>query len=776
MRTRSLFFAPALLFAACTGDTTIDETTTIRGHVFDADTMTSLADARVTGTPQLGSVTTDAEGNFAFEGARFATLYQLRVERQGYQEATTTVTPTVRDEDPIEIGLSVVVACSPGTRMCVGGTDTPGIQTCSDRGDELLITDCPATQVCDPTTITCRATHTLTLTPPTGGTITSQPTGLSCGVSCEKAFIEGTTVTLRANAHGGASFTGWTGDCSGNEMTCDLTMTGPHTAGATFDDFSLTVERRGGGQGTVTSMPAGIDCGTTCSSQFDEDTMVTLTATPNAPSVFNGWAGDCAGNAPTCTVTIDGSKRAIARFAIPQFPLTVTLAGTGAGTVTSEPEGIDCGSECTADYDIDTMVTLTAEPANGSTFEGFAGACTGMTCTVTMDQARDVTATFDGISYPLAVTVGGTGGGTVTSMPGGINCNPTCTASYGPGAAITLTANPAPTSAFGGWSDACAAAGTNLTCDVTMDMALTVGAQFDIVAQALTVAVTGNGRITSTPVGIDCPGDCDEAFPTGTMVTLLAAPNAGSGFAAWQGACAGSGASCQLTVNAGTMATAAFLPLTQLPLPVDGNCTALFHFDGAQPYTSACGGGGPAAITGTYASVASRNTYLMNALDAGGATEEAWIDTASNAPAPPNATIELTVRKDGPAFDGRGRGALFCDHDTLDPNRVGFCMVVADDGMLIAQTRNAAQQTTTASSAVGRLTNGAWYHVGATISSAGGLALFVDGTEVARVAGAPNWTASSSTAWVGAAREGAGAIQRLDGTIDEVRVSDVVRY
>ncbi len=773
---RSLLLAPALVFAACTGDTTIDETTTILGHVFDAETMEDLADARVTATPRLGTVTTDGEGNFAFEGARFATLYQLRIERQGYQDATVNVTPTVRDEDPIEISMSVVVACTPGARSCVVGSEVEGIQTCSDRGNELLVTECPAEQVCDQATVACRAAHTLTLDAPTGGVITSQPSGLNCGVSCEKAFVEGTTVTLRANAIGAATFTGWTGDCSGLEPTCELTMNGPHTAGAAFDDFSLTVERRGGGQGAVTSQPMGIDCGSTCTSNFDEGTMVTLTATPNAPSVFNGWGADCAGAAPTCTVTIDGSKRAVARFAIPQFPLTVTPAGTGAGVITSEPSGIDCGSECAADFDIDTMVTLTAEPANGSTFEGFAGACTGMTCTVTMDQARDVTATFDGISYPLAVTVGGTGGGVVTSMPGGIDCGATCTASYGPGTAITLTANPAGNSAFGGWSDACAAAGTNLTCDVTMDMALTVGAQFDVVAEALTVAVTGNGRITSTPVGIDCPGDCDEAFPTGTMVTLLAAPNAGSGFAAWQGACAGSGASCMVTVNAGTTATAEFLPLTQLPLAADGACTALYRFNGAQPYASACGAGGPASIVGTYTPVASRNAYLVDALDAGGATEEAWIDTVSAAPAPPDATIELTVRKDGPAFEGRGRGTLFSDFDTTDPNRVGFSMVVANDGMLIAQTRNAAGQTTTASSAVGRLTNGVWYHVSATISGSGGLGLFVDGTEVARANGAPNWTASSSTAWVGAAREGAGAINRLDGAVDEVRVSNVVRY
>ncbi len=775
---RSLLLAPALLFVACTGDTTIDETTTIRGIVIDADTMTPLAEARVTAMPRLGNIITDAAGSFEFEGARYGTLYQLRIQSQGYQDATVNVTPSVSDEEPIEVRMSVVVACSPGASSCLVGAAIEGIQTCNARGNEFTVSECPAAQVCDPATIACSVAHTLTLEAPTGGVITSQPAGLNCGVSCEKAFVAGTMVTLRANPLGAATFTGWTGDCAGQGTmpTCTLTMDAARTAGAAFDDFSLTVERRGDGEGTVTSDPAGIDCGTTCTSTFDESTMVTLTAAPTAPSVFGSWGGDCSGASPTCTVTIDGSKRAVARFQIPRFPLDVSLAGTGAGVVTSMPAGIDCGSECSFDFVIDTMVTLTAEPANGSTFEGFAGACTGMTCTVTMDQARSVTASFDGIAYPLTVTNGGTGGGVVTSMPGGIDCGATCSASYGPGTVVTLTAAPAGNSLFGGWSDACAAQGTTPTCDVTMDMAQSVGAQFDINAVALTVNVNGDGRIVSTPVGIDCPGDCDEAFTPGTMVTLDATANPGSGFAAWQGDCAGSGASCMITAMAGSAATADFLPSTELPLPADGSCTALYHFDGAQPYSSACGAGGPASIVGTYAVAASRNTYLQDALDAGGATEEAWIDTVAAGPAPPNATVELTVRKDGPAFDGRTRGTLYADYDSTDPNRVGFSLVVVDDGTLVAQTRNAAQQTTTASTAVGQLTDGVWYHVSATISDTGGLALFVDGVEVARTAGAPNWTASSSTAWVGAAREGAGAIDRFDGAVDELRVSNVVRY
>jgi hypothetical protein len=75
----------------------------------------------------------------------------------------------------------------------------------------------------------------------------------------------------------------------------------------------------------------------------------------------------------------------------------VVKAGTGAGTVVSAPAGIDCGGDCTEAYGRDTQVTLAAGAAEGSRFEGFSGGgCSGRepTCTVTMSEARTVTATF----------------------------------------------------------------------------------------------------------------------------------------------------------------------------------------------------------------------------------------------------------------------------------------------------------------------------------------------------------------------------------------------
>ncbi len=160
---------------------------------------------------------------------------------------------------------------------------------------------------------------------------------------------------------------------------------------------TLTLGKAGNGAGSVTSNPAGIDCGSTCSHDFEHGTSVTLTATASAGSTFSGWSGACSGSG-TCTLTMDQGRFATATFTlVPLTAKTLTLgkAGNGAGSVTSIPAGIDCGSTCSHDFEHGTSVTLTATASAGSTFSGWSGACSGSgTCTLTMDQGRSATATF----------------------------------------------------------------------------------------------------------------------------------------------------------------------------------------------------------------------------------------------------------------------------------------------------------------------------------------------------------------------------------------------
>ena len=79
------------------------------------------------------------------------------------------------------------------------------------------------------------------------------------------------------------------------------------------------------------------------------------------------------------------------------YSLTVTMSGTGSGTVTSSPAGINCGSECSETFQKPTNAKLTAKADSGSTFTGWSGGGYSGTkpCQVTVNSAITITATFD---------------------------------------------------------------------------------------------------------------------------------------------------------------------------------------------------------------------------------------------------------------------------------------------------------------------------------------------------------------------------------------------
>ena len=80
---------------------------------------------------------------------------------------------------------------------------------------------------------------------------------------------------------------------------------------------ALTVVRNGSGSGTVTSSPAGINCGATCNVTFPAGTAVTLTATPtSAASTFTGWLGNGCTGTSTCTKTLAAAGNVSATFAL----------------------------------------------------------------------------------------------------------------------------------------------------------------------------------------------------------------------------------------------------------------------------------------------------------------------------------------------------------------------------------------------------------------------------------------------------------------------------
>src|SRR5207302_1066292 len=163
------------------------------------------------------------------------------------------------------------------------------------------------------------------------------------------------------------------------------------------------------------------------------------------------------------------------------------------------------------------------------------------------------------INAANTLTVSETGKGTITSLPGGINCPTACSANFAPGTAVTLTATPASGWTFKAWGGACSGTGT---CTVTMNTSQNVSATFSTTNKPPVSAVGGPaGGVASSPAGIDCGATCSASFNSGTPVTLTASPASGWSFQGWGGACSGTG-TCSLTMTTNQNVSAAFVPIT----------------------------------------------------------------------------------------------------------------------------------------------------------------------------------------------------------------------
>ena len=251
-------------------------------------------------------------------------------------------------------------------------------------------------------------------------------------------------------------------------------------------------------------------------------------------------------------------------FGVVTHPLSVARTGAGAGSVWSGGGEIDCPARCSASVRQGTTVTLHAEPADGSVFTWWGGACAGAgtstSCTVRVDAATNVTARFD---KRVAVKVDVWGGGSVRADAAGVTCPAVCTGSMLTGRQVTFVATAAPGWEFGWWSGGCK--GTTTTCTMTVTAQTTVVAMF---ARPGTVKATRRGSgaaagsVVSDPAGLDCGPTCTAQFAPGTPVTLTAVAPAGTVFGGWSGACAGKNPVCALVAGQPTYATANFISLS----------------------------------------------------------------------------------------------------------------------------------------------------------------------------------------------------------------------
>jgi hypothetical protein len=153
--------------------------------------------------------------------------------------------------------------------------------------------------------------------------------------------------------------------------------------------FGLTIT----GPGDVTADVPGLQCAATCTTTWNANTRLNLSATPRAGQKLVRWEGACSG-ASVCNVSVGEGSAVTAFFAPLVFRLTVGVSGRGS--VKSSRAGITCRPRCSASFPSYVPLRLHATPAKGWKFRSWSGACTGRnrSCTVPMTAATSARAVF----------------------------------------------------------------------------------------------------------------------------------------------------------------------------------------------------------------------------------------------------------------------------------------------------------------------------------------------------------------------------------------------
>jgi Fe-S cluster biogenesis protein NfuA len=393
--------------------------------------------------------------------------------------------------------------------------------------------------------------------------------------SCESEYEEGTELTLIAEPESGSELLEWQGDCdtiTGSE--CEVEINEAKTIEAVFglEEFELEVKTAGSGEGTV---QCEVDFGPTepcpASESYPFGAEVTLYAEAEPGSQFSEWGGDCTGEEPECTLTVEEALSVTATFEPgPFFALNIEEPGTGEGSVECEVEA-GPAEPCEAEYPQGALVTVIAEAAPGSEFTEWGGECdiaSGNECEVEISEERTIEVVFEeelSGEFHLTIAKAGTGAGSVECEVNGGSLEP-CEATYPEGTELVLVATPETGSEFAGYSsgNGSTSACSSSPCAFALEANSKVTATFNLIPAKFALKVkksgTGAGKVESTaPVSpkISCGTECEAEFTEGTKVTLTQSAAAGSEFIEWAGACSGTG-SCEVTISEAKEVTATF--------------------------------------------------------------------------------------------------------------------------------------------------------------------------------------------------------------------------
>jgi len=329
--------------------------------------------------------------------------------------------------------------------------------------------------------------------------------------------------------------------------------------------YTLTLSFSGSGSVVLNPPPPPNTFTASTIQSYSSGTVVTLTATPAAGYVFQGWTGDLTGSNNPTTLAMSSNKAVTAIF-IPRV-LSLSLAFSGNGSVgISPPSGTSYTVPTVKSFNYGTIVTLAATPATGYVFDRWTGPGfyipgesmifdgdgsqrSGLENPVSFPLYwdRSVTAVF----LPQLFTVS-----TSTSGGGTISLSPSLT-TYPYGTQVTVTAIGQSNTIFDHWASGVAGTGNPIVVNVTGN--LSINGVFVPATYTLTTSTTVVGadyhiipylEATVTPSG--------GTYSSGDVLTLSATIGAGFHFSHWTGGLTGSVNPTQIVMNENKSVTAVF--------------------------------------------------------------------------------------------------------------------------------------------------------------------------------------------------------------------------
>jgi hypothetical protein len=503
------------------------------------------------------------------------------------------------------------------TGICTtGGTNDAtvtlvSVGNCTLRASQAGNDNYEAATPVDRTFAVVTALHALTvnLGGTGGGSVSSDPAGVSCGTDCGESYIGGTVVTLAATPNGNSIFIGWSGACAGT-AACMVTMDAAKSVTATFDAIDTTPNAFSFADVTGVSLLSVQTSNAVTITGINAPSPVSVTGgtySIGCSGTFTGTAGVISSGQTVCVrhtasanyntgthtlLTVGGVSDTFTSTTLCQTGFTGSscnqcLPGYWGTSCSACPGGggaLACSGHGTCSDGIAGNGTCACAPgyAGSACQYSDAGTCSGHgvaqangTCVCNAGYAGSSCATAVTAPQPPTnvVATAGNGQATVTfvapASDGGSPITGYAVASSPAGGVDTNAGTTGLTHVVAGLVN-----GTSYTFTVKATNAIgasETSAPSNAVTptaatQLLTVTTSspGSGSVTSSPAGINCGSACSASFESATSVTLTATAASGSVFAGWSGDCSGTG-TCQVTMSQARSVTATFALATAIP-------------------------------------------------------------------------------------------------------------------------------------------------------------------------------------------------------------------